>query len=295
MKNIRYFCEALLLYILLFILRLMPARVASNFGGWMGKAIGLRMGASRKALKNIERVFGPREENQQILEEMWENMGRIIAEYPHIEKIALEHVTMGGHEIADRIKESDKGAIFMGPHLANWEIIPASLLLQYNLPFHVTYRAPNNHMVEYMLQNFRTLGGRLGSLRKSRRSVREIFEILKDGKCIGMMVDQKYNEGLAVPFFGIPAMTNPAFVELAQKFECFLVPIHAKRTNGVNFEITLHEPIEVFDKKGTRRPTEDVIAETHALMEEWIKENPGQWLWLHRRWDSKQFKDDPED
>jgi len=164
-------------------------------------------------------------------------------------------------------------------HLANWEIAAAAMLARFGKPLDLTYRAPNNPYVDRMLVKIRSLNGKIRSHAKSREGGQEIVRAMREGRYIAMLIDQKYNEGLSVPFFGRPAMTNPAFIHLGRKFGYPLIPARIERTNGAHFKITIQGPLTV-----SERPDEDVIAQAHALLEEWIGARPGQWLWLHRRW-----------
>ena len=130
----------------------------------------------------------------------------------------------------------------------------------------------------------RSVGGQISGHSKSSAGGKGLMKSLKSGHCAGILIDQKYNEGLSIPFFGIEAMTNPVFVQLAQKYKCALVPIRNERLEGTNFRLNVYEPIEIFDSNDAPRPIEDVIKDAHALLESWITERPEQWLWLHRRW-----------
>ena len=141
-----------------------------------------------------------------------------------------------------------------------------------------------------MLKHARTLNGRLNAIAKSRIAGKEMIQAIKSKRHIGVLLDQKYNEGIPVSFFGRDAMTNPVFVPLCQKYDCPLVPVRNIRLKGTRFEIQLGEPIELFNEDGSSRPAEDVMREINTIMEGWIRECPGQWLWLHRRWDSKQLQ-----
>jgi len=282
--KLRYILEAAALYFFLTIFRLLPVDTASGFGGWLGRTIGPRMGASRKARANIARAFPDKSKAEQdvIIKAMWDNLGRVLAEYPH-----LSHITRTRVEIVDpqnviRLMENDsKGAIVWSAHIANWEILMGTLSCQSKLSIAGVYRAPNNPISDRVLDRLRNPTGKIRFVPKSRSGTRELVTAIKDGFHTGILIDQKYNEGVAVPFFGHDAMTSSAFVQLAQKYDCPLVPIQIERLNGANFRITLFEPMDI-----TNREAVDVMNEAHRLLEGWITERPEQWLWLHRRWPS---------
>ena len=286
MKHIRYFFEALLLYILFFIFRILPVETASNIGGWLGKTIGSNLAASRKAFRNLQNALPDLDETQQkkVISDMWENLGQIIAEYPHLEHIAEKRTDINGSEILKSIFDKKQGAIFFGAHLSNWEVNCAATLKQFNKDIALTYRAPNNPWSDKLLMHARSLGGQLKAYPKSRKGGKELITALKNKNYVGILIDQKYNEGLSVPFFGIPAMTNPVFVQLCQKYKCPLVPVRNERLGAAKFRINIYEPLVLFDEQNNPIPVEEVIAQAHKYLESWIKEKPGQWLWLHRRW-----------
>lgn len=271
----------------------MPLDKASALGGWLGRTAGPRLAASRKALKNIERVFPDYSEvqKQDVLSGMWDNLGRVIAEYPHLRRIGRERVEIVNEEKIRPFTESHRPILLFSGHLANWEVTGTALLHRIGLTAAPMYRAPNNPWVNRTLLRARTLGGRIPSFPKSRTGTRQLVKALKGGQTIGILIDQKYNEGIAVPFFDRPAMTSPAFVQMAQKYGTPLVPVQVERLDGARFRITFHEPLSLHNDDGSKRPEEDVIAEAHALLESWITDRPAQWLWLHRRWTERAVKD----
>lgn len=110
------------------------------------------------------------------------------------------------------------------------------------------------------------------------------MKTLKDARSLGILIDQKYNEGIEADFFDMPAMTNPIFVQLCQRYKCPLIPVRNERLDGCSFRLTSYPPLETFNADGTSRPVEDVIKDAHQLLETWIKERPEQWMWLHHRW-----------
>ncbi len=293
MKQIQYFVEGIALHLIFFIFWIFPANTASAIGGWLGRMIGPKMGASRTALKHLKIAFPDMDEKTQkeTIIQMWDNLGRVIAEYPHIKKISRDNTYIEGLEELKPLFKKGGPAIFFGAHIANWEITAPALLTQFDEYVDVTYRAPNNPWANKLLGKSRTLGHKIKAYSKSKAGGRQMMAALKQGRFIGFLIDQKYNEGVASNFFGAPAMTNPVFIKLCQKYKCPLIPYHGERVAGPSFKITFHEPLEIFDASGKPLPVEDVLKKAHLLLEGWIKDNPSQWLWLHKRWNSKDLKD----
>jgi KDO2-lipid IV(A) lauroyltransferase len=278
-KKFRYALEALLLIILLGISKILPVDWASALGGFLGRAIGPRLAASRKAMTNINIALPDKNdaEVQEIITGMWENLGRVMMEYPHLRKIAKERTEIIG---ADKIKNiKNQPAILIAAHLGNWECCPPTLHTKLDGVFTPIYRAPNNPVSDWLLNKMRSLNGEIKTIPKSRTGTRNIVKAMQENNFIGLLIDQKYNEGEAVNFFGRPAMTSPIFAQLAQKFDCPLIPLRIERLKGCNFRITAGEAMDTRDKM----PVE-IIEEAHRLFENWIEERPEQWLWLHRRW-----------
>jgi len=288
MKKLRYIIEAMLLYILFFIFKIMPLDMASGCGGWLGRTMGPRMAASRKAIKNLRSAFPDKSDDEyaHIIRGMWDNLGRTIAEYPHLDKIGRERTDCVNAETLSTMANDNLPGILFTGHIANWEVSATGLLHQGNLPVDIVYRAPNNPWVTSLLDKARSLNHRLQTIPKSRSGTRALLHAMQQGHHIGMLIDQKYNEGISVPFFGKPAMTSPAFVQLCQKFQSPLVPGRIERLEGANFRITIYDPLKIFDENDQALPIETVISAAHTHLESWIREKPEQWLWLHRRWDS---------
>lgn len=293
MKTLRYALEALVLYLFYFTFKLLPAKAASNLGGFIGRMVGPRLAASRKALRNIQAALpelSPEEYNKAIID-MWDNLGRVMAEYPHLRTIGARRATLEGDDILQDLIMQSQPAVFFGAHQGNWEVNGALLHTQYKQPVDITYRAPNNPWSDKLLWKARTLNDELGVIAKSRTAGKSLIQSLKGKRHIGVLLDQKFNEGIAVPFFGMDAMTNAAFVQLCQKYDCPLVPVQNIRTGPARFTLRLYEPLKLFNDDGSPRSNEEVMREANAMMEDWIKQYPGQWLWLHRRWDSKALQD----
>ena len=281
MKTLRYFLEFMLLRVVSWLFWLIGLDRASAVGGWIGRTIGPRLAASRKARRHIEMALPYVSDDMldNLVAGMWDNLGRVIAEYPHLEKISRERLQIRGQEHIEVALNGGKGAVMFSAHLANWEGVPPYIQQHFGKPVNLMYRAPNNAHVDRLLTRYRTLGGRIKALTKSRQGGQAAMKALKNGEIIGILIDQKYNEGIPVPFFDMPAMTNPVFVKMAQKYQAPLLPFSIRRMAGAHFEVECYPPL---DLEG--RSVEAVIAEAHQLLERWIHNAPEQWLWLHKRW-----------
>lgn len=280
MKNIRYFFEGVLLFMLFGIFRILPARTASNIGGYLAKKIGPKMAVSRKPFRHLQMALPElTRKHEDILIGMWENLGRTFAEYAHLKKISQDHVTIHNVEIIQNALKDKKPVIFISGHLANWEVIAPALALQFKIPGLLVYRTPNNPYAAYLLDKARNVSDLMSFTTKSEKGVRDMVLQMRSRGIIGLLIDQKFNRGLEVPFFNHPAMTSSAFIELAQKYNASVIPINVERTEDINFSLTCYPALEIEDK-----PVEECLKETHILLENWIRQRPEQWLWLHKRW-----------
>lgn len=285
MKQIRYLIQFIALLPIMGLFAALPATTASNLGGWLGRIVGPKLGANKKALRHLRMALPGKTDDDYaaIITGMWDNLGRTFAEYPHIKTLARKTEIVGADNLLAPL-DDEKPAIMFSAHLGNWELQPPSMLTQHGQRVDTIVRAPNNPYVGWLLKRFREMGGRIATLPKSKQGTRQLVQTLKDGRPIGILIDQKYNEGIAMPFFGHPAMTSPAFVQLAQKFKCPLIPSRLERIDRTSFRLTFYPALPVFDEAGNPRKVEDVITDAHAMIEQWITERPDQWIWLHRRW-----------
>lgn len=279
MKNITYMLEAAALWLSFLIFRLIGADNASALGGWIGRTVGPRLAASRKARANLEKSL-PDSDHDAILRDMWDNLGRVIAEYPHLKKIIFERTEIFGVEHLDKIGR-DKPYILIGGHLANWELVPVSAAYRLHSPTAGIYREPNNPYAAKLLDRCRNFEDKGAYIPKSTSGTREMVNIIRNGGRLTIIFDQKYNQGEAIDFFGRPAMTSTAPAQLALKYGIPILPMQIVRDKN-RFKVIIHPPI---DTNGLDEST--IMLGANRLLEGWIRERPGQWLWLHRRWDSK--------
>lgn len=283
MKNFSYMLEAAALWFAIFVFRLLGPENASNLGGWIGRTLGPHLGASSKARKHLQDAFPDWTTGQldNTITEMWDNLGRVMGEYPHLEYIVMNNLDIEGLESFNAL-DADAPIVALGSHLANWELLQPSISYRTSHPMSAVYREPNNPYVGKMLERCRHIGKKGSYIPKSTSGTRALVATVKQGKCVGILIDQKYNEGIPVEFFGRPAMTSTAPAQLARKYNAPIIPICVVRHQKTRFRIVI-EPAMQIDGMDEAA----IMLDANRLIERWIVDNPGQWLWLHRRWISK--------
>ena len=170
--------------------------------------------------------------------------------------------------------------IFSG-HIANWEIA-ALAAAQYGARITQIYRAANNPLVDRLIARFR--GDRGEYIPKGAAAARRAFAALYRGEHLTLLADQKLNDGIAVPFFGRPAMTAPALALLALRFDCDVLPARVERLEGAHFRLTVFPPLPLLRSGNPQADVAALTARVNAILEAWIRDRPEQWLWVHRRW-----------
>ncbi|MSO84533.1 MAG: lipid A biosynthesis lauroyl acyltransferase [Rhodospirillales bacterium] len=280
--------EAACAFALYLLFKLLPFEAASTVGGWLGRTVGPCLPLTERARRNLRRALPEKTEPEiaAIVRAMWDNLGRLAAEFPHLGEINVYDpagpVTVSGAEWVDALRDDGRPGFFFSAHFGNWEILSLGAT-QRGLPVDRVYRAANNRLVEW-LYRFGRAAAPGAQIPKGPGGVRQLLQSLHAGHHLGMMVDQKMNDGIPVPFFGRDAMTSTALVDLALRFDCPVVPTRVERVGGARFRLVIDPPLELV-KTGERAA--DVAANTariNAIVEGWVRERPEQWLWLHNRW-----------
>ncbi len=292
---VRYRLELYLARLFWAMFAVLPLATASGLGGTLGRFLGHVPALARRAESNLSLAMPelkPRE-RAGIIAGVWQNLGRTVAELPHLEAFVLTNEEPGSGQIqvvgSEKLTQylaagENKGqaALLFGAHLANWELMYV-VTARLGYPMHVVYRAANNPLIDAWLWRIRESSA-LSALAKGPTAARGILAALKRGEPVGMLVDQKMNDGIAVPFFGRPAMTAPALAQLALRQNLAVLPVHCERLAGASFRVTFLEPLS-YRKSGIHDiDVTAMMGQVNEMLEDWIRERPEQWLWLHHRW-----------
>ena len=125
-------------------------------------------------------------------------------------------------------------------------------------------------------------------MRSGRGAAATLTRELVEGRGVGVLVDQKFQRGPPVPFFGTPAPTNPLIARLARHTGGEVVPVRCVRLPGNRYRVEIERPILLpRTAEGNERGEVDVaagLALVNGKVEGWVREHPEQWMWFHRRW-----------
>jgi KDO2-lipid IV(A) lauroyltransferase len=282
LKKAKYYLEAGALYLLFTAFSLLPLDLASFIGGWMARAIGPYLSAHRTARENLIKVFPKLKKNEinRILYKMWDHLGRVAAELTHIQgDEIIKRIDIKG---ADNFSKPGRAGFMFSGHIGNWELL-ACVAQASGRPVTGIYRGANNPIVNEMIEKIRS-PRYVGMIPKGRQGAVKIVRSIKNNEVIAMLVDQKMNDGIPVPFFGFDAMTAPAIAELALRYDMPIVPANVIRKKGAHFECVVYPPLE-YEKTGdNEKDVQTIMLAINKILEGWIRKHPEQWFWVHKRW-----------
>jgi KDO2-lipid IV(A) lauroyltransferase len=283
-KKIRYCLEFVLVYVSWLVFRALPIDYASYIAAKLMEAVGPLLPAQRTAMGNLQRCLPERSkaEYQQITKRMWSNLGRIIGEMPHWGKMSAEEfkrrVQLDFPNATEDILQKLAGGIAVSAHFGNWEIY-CKFSEVYKINSNVVYRPANNPYVDALINQQRLRAG-VVLIKKGTIGLRHVMAALREKKCVAMLLDQRADKGITVPFFGILAKTTAAPANIALKYDIPLVMLRVVRTQGANYRLEFYPPLQLSAKDDEH----SVMLKIHQYFEQWITQHPEQWFWVHNRW-----------
>jgi Kdo2-lipid IVA lauroyltransferase/acyltransferase len=284
--------EAALVRAALSIFRALPPAMASRLGGGMARTIGPLIPVSKVADRNLQAAMPELDAaaRKKIVAAVWENLGSTVAELAqigHLHETASGpgyHVSGWDEHVAPALVQG-KPTIFFTGHIGNWEIIPPAAYAR-GVDIGFMYRAASNSLVNDMILRLResNFQRKVTMFPKGGSGARQAYAHMARGQNLGLLMDQKLDNGIAVPFFGRPAMTGPALASFALKFKCPVFPVRALREGPARLHVIYEAPMTLPDSGDKERDVLTMTTDMNNILERWIRETPGAWLWLHRRW-----------
>lgn len=292
MERLGWRVEALAYDLVAGLLRALPIDWASAFGGWLFRMLGPLTPAHRTASSNIRLAFPKLDEQEhaRLLNAQWDNVGRAFAEFPLMDRIrpSTGRVEVINGERLAEIRDKGEAVVFISGHFANWEVMPATIV-ESGVDCLMTYRAMNNPLIDKRVKDGRAAYG-VQLFAPKGEATRDLMSALSGGQSVALMNDQKFNAGLALPFFGHTAHTAPGPSRLALRYDAPLQTMTVERTRGARYRVVVHEPIHLEQTGDRQLDIETAVRRVNAWVEERVRERPQEWFWVHKRWPKETYK-----
>jgi KDO2-lipid IV(A) lauroyltransferase len=308
--KIRWLLETALIVMFSFPIAMLPHKIALKVGEILGLSVFYIWTSRRRiAVENIEKAMGnsfqPLAISNQplavsIARETFKNLGRsfveIIKIYCGLGKGIIDNVEVRGVANYMKAKSKDKGVIFITGHCGNWELMALAFGVKVD-NVSVVARQQNNPYLNRLVENIRAKYGNNVIYKKG--ALKGMLSELKKNRAVGILMDQAVlkDEGYVIDFLGRPAWTTKTPALMARKTDAAVIPIFINREGDkhvINIypEVALStnedaESVSPQSLKTFRGGDKAIIEDTRrfsGFIEDYIKEHPTEWLWIHKRW-----------
>jgi len=287
MKRLSYFLQGLFAHLFLLLVRIVPVDIASAIGGFIGRRVMIHSKWTKIAKKNIRKVYPniSKKRMNRIVFKMWNNIGRTMAEAPHLEKIATKaafnnsnaRVNVKVESSSEKLILDNAPIVFIGAHISNWEII-RSMQALYPIDLGAVYRSPNNPYIRELLNKMRGIGKY--KLYAKDTGMLSMIKDLRKGVCIGVLVDQWLSKGEEVIFLGQKTRSSGVYASFAKKYGSHIIPIEFVRISSkCKFRLIVHKELEVKPED----TEQEIVQKANDKLSDMIHRHPSNWLWIHDR------------
>jgi len=273
--------------------RVLPRGALLSLGAALGSLAG-RLDRRHTAIarENLLAAYGDAmspPERERVLRGCWRHFGRIMFDalaFPRLDRTALGGILrVEGLEHARKAMAVGRGMLVFSAHYGHWEAGAYAMGLL-DVPFAVIARPLDNPRLDRRLIALR--GGTGNAVIPKRRAVRETMRALSRGAGVAILIDQDARQdGVFVPFFGRLASTTPTLALLALRTGAPIVPVFARVEADGTIAVRIEPVVEVMTTGDRDADVLRVTAACTAVVERWVRRDPDQWLWLHRRWKTR--------
>jgi KDO2-lipid IV(A) lauroyltransferase len=179
--------------------------------------------------------------------------------------------------------------VFISGHFSSFEIM-AAVILHSGITCQITYRALNNPYVDERIREGRWRYGVRLFAPKGTEGARSLLRALGRGESVALMNDQKFNNGVAAPLFGVMAHTAPGPSTFALRFGIPIQPMSVERIHKARFRVIVHEPFELRNTGDRDADIEAGVWRINAFIEGRVRARPTEWFWVHKRWPNEHYK-----
>jgi len=285
-RRLRHSLQLPFVKLLVLLVRCMPGKLVWTVAGFLGFIASIIPGKSRKIFrineKHIIRPAGLEVRLSRVYRYIIAGIMDFISLSFRPDSDFLRAVEVRGEEHMKAALSAGKGVIAITAHFSAWELIPRAVRLQGHKVGIITRNLSQEETSVY----FNTIRSRHGIELIDRASgIARLMRVLRKNTAVGILIDQDTLgvESDFVDFMGLPARTPVGPSQAALRFGIPVLTLHILRKENGKYILEINEPLDlsVFDgDKGYLKLTANLT----ERIEEWVRENPEQWVWIHERW-----------
>jgi KDO2-lipid IV(A) lauroyltransferase len=290
----RYWLEYLPVRLIAFILRWLPRPAARACGAAIAILAYWAVPRLRSVgRQNLEMAFPEKtpEERERILKSEYLSLGRLLAEVPKFPTYTKENVERiaiyDGLENYTEAAASGKGVLLMTAHMGGWEI-GSFVHSLHGCWINIIVRNLDNPLLDRWVRQMREMHG--NKTHDKDEFARGLLAAMKRGETVGALMDTNMTppQGVFVNFFGIPACTAAGLARVARHTGAAVVPAFTIWDDKLGkYRIRFEPAIPLVITEDAEADTVNNTQNYTAAIETAIRRNPGQWLWVHRRWKTR--------
>ena len=285
MKIIKYFFQFLLAVLCFIFFKILGAKLSSKLSGKIFENIGPFFRSKKTIDENIKRAIPniSEEDLKKIKTSMWNNYGRVFAEYIFIKDFRYgkleENIEIEGKDILDEIKRKNSQVVFISGHFSNFELMAMSLEKN-EIKLATIYRPLNNMFLNLVMETIRKKYICKNQIKKGIGGLKNLIKYKKKNYSTALMIDQRVSEGVLSNLFNKQALTTTIPAQLVKKYDIPIVPVFIERIGNIKYKVIIKKPI-VFSKEHS---IIEITEKLNEILEKMIIKNPEQWIWSHNRW-----------
>ena len=285
MNNIKYLFQFVFVIFMFLIFKIIGIKLGSFLGGRLFQIIGPLFRSKKLIHKNIKRALPNINEKElkNIHNSMWDNYGRVFAEYMFMEKFRNDQLSKNifieGKEILHDIITNNQKVVFISGHFSNFELM-AMQIEKIGIKVAAIYRPLNNLYLNSIMEKIRRKYICKYQIKKGVGGLKDLIKLNKEGFSIALMIDQRVSQGIKLNFFNQKAYTTTIPAQLVKKFGMPVVPIFIERFDKIKFKMTVYKPMS-FNKIES---IEEITVKLNKTLENMILKSPNNWIWSHNRW-----------
>ncbi|MBI4429821.1 MAG: lysophospholipid acyltransferase family protein [Ignavibacteriales bacterium] len=287
--RLRHILEFAVFQLFVWILHFVPLRFVQKTGAVLGEVV-YYLGFRRSiTLENLRHAFPGKDDAalERIALEAFRSVSTSLFELLSSQRLldsGLEKIIqVDNREVFLGARKKGKGVLVLTAHFGNWELMAQSVAMILQSPMLLIVKTQSNHFIDKKVNEWRTRVG--NTIIPMEVSVREVLRTLQEGNVVGMAADQTASvQSLSVEFFGrqVPTYEGPATFSL--KTGAPIVLTLAIRQQDGTYRLRFHEVPSNDLSEYNKQNIEELTKRHTSLTESIIRDYPGQWMWMHKRW-----------